>query len=80
MEKEIQLVARIYNDLWNKHSNGMIIPDVVFDAFKEEVEQWLGEIHAQENPEVLDDDMPDHFDTWIQMKLEEHPFLGTIIN
>lgn len=28
-------------------------------------EDYLKEIHAQENPEILDDDMPDDYEMWL---------------
>lgn len=33
---------------------------------------YLKEIHMQENPELLDDDLPDDFDRWIStLDIEE---------
>jgi hypothetical protein len=28
-------------------------------------ENYLKNLHAQEHPEILDDDMPDSFDSWL---------------
>jgi hypothetical protein len=28
-------------------------------------EEYLGNIHAEKFPTILDDDMPDHFDDWL---------------
>lgn len=28
-------------------------------------EEYLKDIHMDENPTILDDDLPDHFDNWL---------------
>lgn len=32
---------------------------------KESFEDFLGRMHGEEEPMVLDDDLPDHFDHWL---------------
>jgi len=40
-------------------------------------EDWLREFHIKENPEILDDDLPDAFDKWIcEIDTDRWVYLG----
>lgn len=75
-----KILARIFNKMWIAKSNKGLGVNKGIKIFRDEVISILEAQHALENPEVLDDDMPEHFDVWLVELLEGDEQLGTIIN
>ena len=38
---------------------------------KQTFKNYLMEVHCINNPEILDDDLPDHFDNWLSIESQE---------
>lgn len=76
---KLELVYKICNNLWSRKADGQIIPNEVFDSIRNEVESYMQELHAKQYI-GLDDDMPDDFETWLSMQIEENDLLATVLN